>query len=291
MKTVIPSELEIKDLHQILVGSVAPRPIALVSTISSDGVPNIAPYSFFNVFGSNPPTAVFSSVRNLRSGTAKDTLVNIEENRECVIHVVSYDIVYQTALASVNYPAEVSEFAKAGFTPIPSEVVKPPRAKESPVHFECKVKDIYSLGDHGGAGSLIICNIERIHLAEHIFDAEGKIDPSKIDLTGRLGRAFYSRSNGDSVFPLLRPRNIMGMGFDGLPDFIKSSTVLTANNLAQLAACDLMPEPDSAIQQDAEVMNALAGNVQDREKRLHLYAKELLDKNEVDKAWQVLMVE
>ncbi|MCI4671210.1 MAG: flavin reductase family protein [Bacteroidia bacterium] len=291
MRTVDPGQVPIPELHQILVGTVAPRPIALVSTISEDGIPNLAPYSFFNVFGSNPATLVFSSVRQVRDGSKKDTLSNVEAVGECVVHVVSHEIVWQMAISSQDYPKDVNEFSKAGFTPLPSDLVKPLRVKESPVHFECTVREIYPLGHEGGGGNLVICNIQRIHVSEEIFSEDGKIDPQKLDLMGRMGRAFYARAKGENVFPLYMPRKPIGKGFDQLPEHIKNSSVLTGNDLSRFAYLAEFPASNSDINSDPEVMNALAGNVQDRELRLHTYAKELIQKDEIEKAWQVLNVD
>lgn len=291
MRVVDPGTLPTSELHQILVSTIAPRPIAFVSSVSEDGVANLAPYSFFNVFSSNPPTAVFSSNRAGKEALKKDTLENVEATRECVINVVTHEILWQMALSSKNFPKGVNEFEKTGLTPLPSDKVKAPRVKESPVQFECSVRDIYPLGEGGGAGNLVICDILRIHLNEKIFDRDGKIDPQKLDLMGRMGRAFYNRASGENVFPLYMPRNPLGIGFDMLPDHIKNSTILTGNDLGRLAAMEEVPSPDQMISLESEVMNALAGNVQDRQFRLHTYAKELIQQGEVEKAWQVLNVE
>ncbi len=291
MRIIDPGTIPTAQMHQILVGSIAPRPIALVSSLSEDGIPNLAPYSFFNVFGSDPATAVFSSVRSIGTGEKKDTLRNVEATRECVIHVVSHSILHQMALSSKNFPYEVDEFTKSGFTPISSDKVKPPRVKESPVHFECEVRDIYPLGSGGGGGSLIICNILRVHVEEEIFTEEDKIDPQRLDLMGRMGRAFYCRAKGENVFPIYMPREEVCIGFDGLPPHIRQSGILTGNDLGRLAALPAPPEPDHSLSSDPEIMDALAGNAQDRDRRLHLYAQDLIQKGEVEKAYQVLHVE
>ncbi len=291
MLHIDPASTPIPQLHQYLVGSVAPRPIAFASTVSEDGIPNLAPYSFFNVFGSNPPVLVFSSNRRVRGNTTKDTLYNVQATGEVVINVVNHAIVQQMTLASIDYPADVSEFNKSGLTPIKSKLVKPFRVKESPVQMECKVRDIITLGDEGGAGHLIICDILRIHMDETILDEDGKIDPHKIDLMGRMGRAFYVRASGDSVIPIVRPFNKTGIGFDGLPRDIKESPIFTGNELAQLAAVEQIPDAQSDTMKDSRIIDILAGNQQDREKQLHLYAQELIAAGNPDKAWQVLMVE
>ena len=291
MRSFDPATLSHKDRHQTLVGMVSPRPIAFVSSISADGVPNLAPYSFFNVFGSTPPVLAFSVVQRPSDGSFKDTYNNIVANREAVVNIVSYDILHPMTLASLNYPSEVDEFAKAGLTPLPSTVVGPPRVKESPAQFECKVRDIYPLGDQGGAGYMIICDIVYMHLSEHIYDEDGKIDPQRTDIMGRNGRAFYTRAKGENVWPVFRPPYKIGMGVDQLPSHIRESKVLTGNDLAQLASVEEIPQANEAIKTDPEVMNALAGNAQDQDQRLHLHAQSLIAAGKLEQAWQVLLAE
>ncbi len=292
MLSINPKEIPTSDLHQYMIGAIAPRPIAFVSTIDAQGRANVAPYSFFNAFSSNPPIVVFSSNRKVRGNTTKDTLKNVEEMGECVINIVNYNMVHQMSLASVEYPAEVSEFAKSGLTPIPSEVVKPFRVKESPVQMECKVKEIIRLGTEGGAGNLILCEVVRIHIQEEILSSTGRIDPYKADLVARMGRHYYCRVVPEAIFELPQPVNIIGMGVDSLPQNIRLSHVLTGNNLAQLASEIAMPtEIDcDEVRTDARVINILAGNSQDREKQLHQYAQELLANKAVAKAWKVLLI-
>lgn len=291
MLSIDPASTPIPDLHQYLVGAVAPRPIAFASTLSESGTPNLAPYSFFNVFGSNPPVLVFSSNRRVRGNTTKDTLHNVEATGEVVINVVNYAIVRQMALASIEYPEDVSEFDKSGLTPIASDMVKPFRVKESPVQMECKVKEIMPLGTEGGAGHLIICDIVRIHLNENILNEQGRIDPHKADLMGRMGRAWYVRASGANVFPIVQSPKDIAIGFDRLPDDIKRSTILTGNDLAELAGVTVLPQASDDIMKDPRMMDIVAGNQQDQERQLHLYAKELVSKGEIDKAWQVLLRE
>ena len=290
MRSIDPAQTPIPDLHQFIIGAVAPRPIAFASTISADGTPNLAPYSFFNAFGSNPPTLIFSSNRRVRGNTTKDTLSNVEAHQEVVINVVNYQIVYQMSLASVEYPEDVSEFEKAGLTPIPSDLVKPFRVKESPVQFECKVNEIKALGDQGGAPNLIICEILRIHINEDVLDENDRIDPQKIDLMGRMGRAFYCRAHGSNVFPILQPVKKIGVGVDNLPDAIRTSSILTGNNLAQLASVEAIPAQDFGMRSDPRVLTALSSDPAKRSFHLHTYAKALLEIGEVDKAWQVLLM-
>lgn len=237
-----PKNISVKDLHQFIVGAVAPRPIAFVSTVDENGIPNLAPYSFFNAFSSNPPILIFSSNRRVENNTTKDTLHNVQVTRQCVIQVVTHDIVRQMALSSVDYPAGVDEFKKAGFTPIPSIHVKPFRVKESPIQMECEVQDIITLGDHGGAGHLVICKVLCIHVDEKILDDNERIDPDKLDLMGRLGRAYYTRASGAAVETIYQPFNEIGIGFDQLPDAIRNSSILTGNEIAEFAALTHAPE-------------------------------------------------
>ena len=235
MLIVDPKETPTRDMHQFLLGSVAPRPIAFVSTIDENGQPNLAPYSFFNSFSSNPPILVFSSNRRVVDNTTKDTLANVIATREVVVNVVNYAIVRQMAVASVQFDTGVSEFEKTGLTPIPSDLVAPYRVKESPVHMECKVKDVQPLGEHGGAGHLIICEVVRMHIDESIIDDRNRIDPHKIDLMGRMGRAYYVRASGEAVHTIVQAVTELTIGYDQLPDSIKNSKVLTGNNIGQLA--------------------------------------------------------
>lgn len=240
-KEITPSEVNLKDLHQYLIASIAPRPIAFVSTIDESGNNNLAPYSFFNVFSSNPPIAVFSSNRKGTDNTTKDTLHNVKTTKECVINVVPYSIVRQMSLTSVEFPSGISEFEKAGLHPEPSIQVKPPRVSESPVNFECKVKDIITLGDQGGAGHLIICEIVQISIDASVM-TDGKMDQQKLDLMGRLGQNYYVRASGDALISI--PQNVtrLPLGFDGLPDQITKSKILTGNEISILAALFELPD-------------------------------------------------
>ena len=295
MRTIDPSKIETKDLHQYLLGTVAPRPIAFVSTLGLDGTPNLAPYSFYNAFSSNPPTVVFSSNRRVADNTTKDTLHNIEATGECVINAVSYNIVRQMAVASVEYPAGVNEFVKAGLTPMPSEVVAPFRVKESPAHLECRVRETITLGEHGGAGHLIICDVVRMHISEAVFDEERpeRIDPHKMDLMGRMGRAFYVRASGDAIHTIVQPVKPEAIGFDGLPESVRSSHVLSANNLGQLAGMTQWPSAVDATllaEQDPVVRDILNSATADLSARLHEYARLLLEKDDRVKAAQALVL-
>jgi len=276
-----PSETKTADLHQYLLGTVAPRPIAFVSTIDENGVANLAPYSFYNSFSSNPPTVIFSSNRTVANNTTKDTLHNVELNKEVVIAAVSYNIVRQMAVASVSFPSTISEFEKSGLTPIKADLVKPFLVKESPVNMECRVKKIIPLGDKGGAGNLVICEVLRMHINDAILDEDKKIDPHKIDLMGRMGRAFYVRASGDAVSKIFQPVPVLTIGFDGLPTNVQASKILTGNNLGQLAG---MKNPPS----EAGILALKENNLQVKEilesknvvEKLHIWAKKILDKGD-----------
>ncbi|MBK9737409.1 MAG: flavin reductase family protein [Saprospiraceae bacterium] len=241
LKRIIhPNKIPTKDLHQYIIGAVAPRPIAFVSTIDENGVENLAPYSFFNAFSSNPPIVVFSSNRRVSDNTTKDTLHNVKVSKECVVNVVPYQIVRQMSLASIEFPSHVSEFDKIGLTPEPSETVKAPRVLESPVNMECKVKEIIPLGEHGGAGHLIICEVTLIAISEHVLD-DNRLDPHKLDLMGRMGRNYYVRASGNAVSEIYQSVTEIPLGFDGLPNFIRYSNFLTGNEIAALASLKSMP--------------------------------------------------
>lgn len=236
-----PYDIPIPKRHQFITGSVGPRPICWASTVNKNGDINLAPYSFFNAFGSNPATLVFSSNRRGRDNSTKDTLHNIKETMEVVINVVPYSLVNQMNICSTDYDASINEFEKAGVTAIDSIKVKPKRVKESPVQFECKVKEIITFGEIGGAPNLFICEIVHMHISEDILDKDGMIDPQKIDLVGRMGKEYYVRASGDAVFEINNPFEKMNIGFDGLPNHIVESTFLTGNEIAQLAMETVLP--------------------------------------------------
>ena len=270
-----PKDIPTKDLHQYLLGSVAPRPIAFASTIDEEGIPNIAPYSFFNAFSSNPPILVFSSNRRVADNTTKDTLHNIEKTKEVVINVVNYEIVRQMAVTSISFPSDVSEFKKAGLTPIPSEVVKPFRVKESPVQMECTGREIIALGDQGGAGHLILCDVVRMHVSKSIIDDNNRIDPHKIDLMGRMGRAYYVRASGDAIKTIVQPVMQVTIGYDQLAESIRNSSILSANNLGQLAGIPALPSEEALELFKAQNEILFKGN--DPKSQLHRFAKLALD--------------
>jgi len=292
MLSLDPKELPQPKLHQYLLGAIGPRPIAFASTIDDQGRPNLAPYSFFNVFSSNPPILIFSPARRGRDNTTKHTLENALAHRECVINIVNYDMVEQMSLASTEYPLGVSEFEKTGLTPIASDVVKPFRVKEAPVQFECKINDVVALGTQGGAGNLVICEVVRIHVAESILDEEGRISPIKIDQVARMGGHWYTRAN-KGLFQLPQPMTQIGIGFDALPTDIKTSHILTGNELAQLAGVESIPNETEVneykLTELADLFMEFEGRAAELEVQLHSLAKELLQQKKVDEAWMTLL--
>lgn len=288
---VIPGEIKTSLLHSYLLGAVAPRPICFASTMDENGIPNLSPFSFFNVFGSKPPTLIFSPARRVRDNTVKHTLENARLTKEVVINVVNYSIVQQMNLASCEYPASVNEFVKSGLTPIASDFVKPFRVKESPVQIECKVNQIIETGQEGGAGNLIICEVLCMHIDDHIFDETGKIDPHKIDLVARMGGDYYCRASGSAVFEVHKPNAALGIGVDALPAHIRHSTILTGNNLGILGNSSSIPVVSEVLYDDrlTQIMKEYELDNNSRQHALHLYAKELLDTGDTEKAWQVLL--
>jgi len=293
MLKINPGELPIPKMHQYLLGSVGPRPIALASTLDADGNPNLSPFSFFNVFSANPPILIFSPARRGRDNSTKDTYHNCKNTGEVVINMVNYDIVQQVSLASCDYPAGVNEFTKSGLTPIESELIKPFRVKESPVQIECKVRDVVELGNQGGAGNLVICEVLRMHIKEEVVAEDGFIDQDKIDLVGRMGRDWYCRTNGDALFAVEKPHVRLGIGVDAIPAAIKNSTILTGNNLGQLGNVERLPDAGEieSILTDYRVREIVTSAADGLEKReaLHTLAKELLEENQVWDAWKVLL--
>jgi flavin reductase (DIM6/NTAB) family NADH-FMN oxidoreductase RutF len=288
---IIPGQVKTNVLHGYLQSAIAPRPICFASTVDKDGNPNLSPFSFFNVFGSNPATLIFSPARRVRDNTIKHTLENIYDTKEVVINVVTYAMVHQASLSSCEYPKDVSEFIKSGFTPVPSEKIRPLRVKESPVQFECIVKQVIETGDQGGAGNLVICEPVLIHINDEILDANGVIDPNKIDLVARMGGDYYCRASGDAIFEVAKPNTSLGIGLDALPVTIRNSNILTGNNLAQLANVTQQPVVDAAFEDDhlKNIFQYYSITPDEMEKELHLHAKHLLDTGKVDAAWQVLL--
>lgn len=259
---IIPGTLPTSRLHAYLLGGVAPRPIAFASTLDAQGRPNLAPFSFFNVFGSNPPIAIFSPARRVRDNTTKDTLENVKEVPEVVINAVNYAMVNQCSLASTEYPRGVNEFVKAGLTPVPSDLVKPFGVAESPFRMECRVKEVIETGTEGGAGNLIVCEILKIHVRKDVLDAQGLIDQHKIDLVARLGKDWYCRASGASLFEVEKPLARLGIGIDSLPPSVRTSRVLTGNDLARLGNVEALPA-EEAVQEFMESgrFNEIAGQI------------------------------
>lgn len=294
MRTIKVSDLKTAELQNYLQYAIAPRPICFVSTIDKEGRVNLSPFSFFNIFSTNPPICIFSPARRVRDNTTKHSLENVLEVPECVINIVNYNMVQQTSLASVEYPKGVNEFVKAGFTELKSELVKPPRVAESPVQMECVVKEVISLGNEAGAGNLVLAEIKLIHIKEDILDVNGKIDQEKIDLVARLGGDWYCRVNADNLFQVEKPVRTIGIGVDSIPSSIKNSDILTGNNLGQLGNVEQLPT-DKEIEEfqfDHElrlILNATIGDTFTRTMELHQYAKNLLEQGRVQDAWKVLL--
>jgi flavin reductase (DIM6/NTAB) family NADH-FMN oxidoreductase RutF len=293
MRSFTPSDLSTPKLHGILLGSIGPRPIAFASTVNKDGVPNLSPFSFFNVFSANPPILIFSPARRGRDNTTKHSFENAKVHPEVVINIVNYDIVQQMSLSSTEYPEGVNEFEKAGLTAIPSEVVEPPRVKESPVQFECKVNEIVELGKEGGAGNLVICEVVKIHVREDLINEDLQIDQEKIDTVGRMGGNYYSRAHGEALFEVAKPLRSMGIGVDRIPEEIRNSTILTGNDLGQLGNVEELPNETDVneyrLTELSDLFVELEDAPHDLEKQLHQRAHELLDEGKVHEAWMTLM--
>ncbi len=271
--------------------AVAPRPVCFASTIDKAGNINLSPFSFFNLFSSNPPIVVFSPARRVRDNTIKHTLENVWEVPEVVINIVDYDMVQQVSLASCEYPKEVNEFIKAGFTPEPATWVRPPMVKESKIKMECKVIEVKPLGSEGGAGNMVICEVLRMHINDSILDEKGMIDQTKINHIARLGGDWYCKVDTNSLFKVQKPNAHLGIGVDALPESIRLSSILTGNHLGQLANVTMLPTIDASFQDDKlkNIFQYYSVNPIEMERELHLYAKELLDNDRVQDAWQVLL--
>lgn len=278
-RTITPGEIPIPQLHQFLIGSVAPRPICFASTVDSSGVPNLAPFSFFNVFSANPPILIFAPNNSGKTGEPKHTLLNVKEVPEVVINMVNFEMVEKMNVAAAPWDRGVSEFEKAGFTAVGSELVKPFRVAESPVQIECKVLEVKEMGQGGGAGNIVICQVLRMHISEDILNEEGKIDQHKIDLVGRLGGSWYSSSRNDALFQLAQPM-VKTIGFDALPEFAKASKILTANQLGQLSG--LIEWPSDDLKAEAKLLIE-SGNSE-------VMASKLIDEGKIQLALAVLMI-
>ena len=288
MISIEPKDITSAKLQGYLQSSVGPRPIAFASTIDKNGKPNLSPFSFFNVFSANPPILIFSPARRVRDNSIKHTLINAEATREVVINVVNFDMVQQTSLSSTEYADGVNEFLKAGFSAIPSDIVKPYRVAQSPVQFECKVNQIISMGNQGGAGNLVICEVVKIHINESVMDNNGNIDPYKIDLVSRMGGNWYSRAN-QGLFEVVKPLTTLGIGVDQIPDFIKESSIFDGNDLGKLGNIEALPTTEEInifVKQNFAVKGVLSA---DDILKQHQKAKEYLNQNDVNSAWKVLL--
>jgi flavin reductase (DIM6/NTAB) family NADH-FMN oxidoreductase RutF len=296
MLTVKTSDLSPAQLQNYLQYAVAPRPICFATTIDKGGNINLSPFSFFNMFSTNPPLCIFSPARRVRDNTTKHTLENILEVKECVINIVNYPMVQQTSLASTEYAKGINEFEKAGFTMLPSQLVKPPRVAEAPVQMECIVTEVIHLGDNPGAGNLILAEIKLIHIKEEILDEEGKIDQAKIDLVARLGGDWYCRVTADNLFKVAKPLTTLGIGVDALPRGVRNSYVLSGNDLGMLGNIEKVPSEEEidfirshvAVK---EVLDATIGDGVNRQRELHELAKEMLSRGEVLDALKVVLLE
>jgi len=295
MLSLNTSELSPVQLQRYLQAAIAPRPICFASTVDAAGNINLSPFSFFNLFGSNPPMCVFSPARRVRDNTTKHTLENVQEVKECVINMVNYAMVQQTSLASTEYAKGVNEFEKAGFTMLASDMVRPPRVAEAPVQLECVVRDIIPLGDQHGAGNLILAEVKCIHIQESILDAEGGIDQAKIDLVARLGGDWYCRVTKDNLFKVAKPLTTRGIGVDALPKAVRLSPVLSGNDLGQLGNQEKMPplEEIEALQhthQVKSILDATIGDEANRTRELHELAKQLIAEGQIADALKVVLM-
>ena len=291
MKTINPHDLQPSEFYRYMVGTIGPRPIAFASTIDALGNVNLSPFSFFNVFGYNPPTLVFAPTIN-RHGHKKHTLLNLEEVGEVVINVVNYAMVEQMSLASAEFERGVNEFGKTGFTAIASDRIRPPRVAESPAAFECVVKQIIPTGDNSGAGTLIICEVVMGHFHDTIFDSTGAVDPHQLDLISRMGADWYCRAHGDALFEVSRPK--IGIGVDQIPASIRNSAILSGNDLGKLGSFAVLPTTEEVDQfLESGVLTDLFDEAQHGcqylPDLLHLKAKQLLAENKVQEAWLTLL--
>lgn len=293
MISIDPGSIPVPKLHGYLLGAVGPRPIALASTIDASGRPNLAPFSFFNVFSANPPILIFSPARRGRDNTTKHTFHNVKDIKEVVINVVNYNMVQQTSLASTEYAKGVDEFKKAGFTPVASEKIAPFRVAESPVQFECTVREVIELGAEGGAGNLVISEVVKIHINESVLDADGVIDQQKIDTVGRMGGNYYSRAHGSALFEVAKPIRNLGIGVDQVPEDIRNSKVLTGNDLGQLGNVETLPDETTVNEYRLTELSDLFMELEDEpeqlEQKLHELAHEMLQNGRVDDAWKTLL--
>lgn len=288
MISLDPKDLSTGKLHGYLLSAVAPRPIAFASTIGADGSPNLSPFSFFNVFSANPPILIFSPARRVRDNTTKHTLENVEVIKEVVINVVNYDIVHQMSLSSTEYPKGVNEFEKAGLTMLPSDKIKPFRVAESPVQFECKVNEIVHLGNEGGAGNLVICEVVKLHIANEVMNADDTINQETLDLVARAGGSYYSRAN-KGFFEIPKPLKTNGIGVDNMPDHVKNSMILTGNNLGMLANVESLPNEDDVNKFVLDISERYPDIKTASHREKHKLARNYLSYGDVESAWKLLL--
>lgn len=287
MRSFDPNEVPTAQLHGLMLGAVGPRPIAFASTLDAKGNPNLSPFSFFNMFSANPPILVFSPARRVRDNTVKHTLLNAKATGEVVINIVNYDIVQQVSLSSTEYGEGVNEFLKAGLSMLESELVKPFRVAESPVQFECKVREIVELGEHGGAGNMIICEVLKMHVKNEVLGEDGKIDQHKIDLVARMGGNWYSRANL-GMFEVPKPLSTLGIGVDLLPEEIKNSKILSGNDLGRLGNVEKLPSEEE-IEKFIKENPAIEPIFKAENEEIHSKAKEYLEKDDPASAWKILL--
>ena len=287
------SEIGLPKSHHYLLGAIGPRPICFASTLDDKGNPNLAPFSFFNVFSSNPPIAIFSPSRSGRTGEHKDTFNNVKKTKEVVINLVDFKMAEQMSLASSPYSPEIDEFIKSGLTPIKSEKIKPFRVKESPIQLECEIIEIKELGNEGGAGNLIICKILKMHIAKRLLNDKQMIDQEKLDLIARMGGDWYCRTDKNSMFEIKKPMTSKGIGFDKLPNEILNSSILSGNDLGKLAGIETLPDEtkvnDFKLIELSDVFLKYEDNASALEKELHQKAKDFLLNNELEAAWKTLL--
>ncbi|WP_291074163.1 flavin reductase family protein [Empedobacter sp. UBA5987] len=276
--------------NDIFKHAISPRPICFASTIDKDGNVNLSPFSFFNMMGQNPPICVFSPLRKMRDGSTKHTLENVWEHPECVINIVNYNMVQQQSLASVEYPKGVNEFVKAGFTELPSELVKPPRVAESPIQFECKVREVISVTDQPGAANLVIAEIVRMHVQEDLLDENDKVSPYDLDLVSRMGGDYYCRVIPESIFEVEKPTRTIGLGIDQLPDEVKNSNYLTGNNLGQLGNVEKLPTDEMILNFKEQLTERLDIQKFKSAEVRHQVAAKLLEQGDVNGAWYWLLM-